>query len=290
MIQLIVSDLDGTLLNSKQRITERTIRAIKQLQRKGIHLLINTEMNYFDTKQLLESYDLQCDVACFGGSCIFDASGHQLHASYIPSERIPEMLRIFGSCRTFYEIHSTNGLCILGSKTGYENYLKNEVIPSIIEEFPSLDPESDDYIKRRIKHAHFYDNSRQLLDENPQIIKITTQSPDVDKLNNLTNTLHTQVPDFVVSSHSPYRLDITAVNAIKGAAVNFYASLYDISLKNTMIIGYSENDYSMLGLPYIESVAMGNSADIINDICLHHTADNDEDGAAIVFEQVLTQQ
>ena len=121
MIQLIVSDLDGTLLNSDQQITKRTIRAIKQLQRKGVRLLINTEMNYFDTQQILETYDLQCDIACFGGSCIFDSYGKQLHASYIPSERIPEMLRIFGSCRTFYEIPSANGLCILGSKTGYKN-------------------------------------------------------------------------------------------------------------------------------------------------------------------------
>ena len=290
MIQLIVSDLDGTLLNSDQQITKRTIRAIKQLQRKGVRLLINTEMNYFDTQQILETYDLQCDIACFGGSCIFDSYGKQLHASYMPSERIPEMLRIFGSCRTFYEIHSANGLCILGSKTGYKNYLKNEVIPSIKKEFPSLKIESDTYIQNRIIHAHFYDNSRLLLDENPQIIKISTQSPDVEKLNTLTNTLHTQVPDFAVSSHSPYRLDVTAVNALKGAAVNFYTSLYDISLRNTMIIGYSENDYSMLGLPYIESIAMGNSADIIKDICLHHTASNDDDGAAIVFEQVLSQQ
>ena len=85
MIQLIVSDLDGTLLNSDQQITKRTIRAIKQLQRKGVRLLINTEMNYFDTQQILETYDLQCDIACFGGSYIFDSYGKQLHASYIPS-------------------------------------------------------------------------------------------------------------------------------------------------------------------------------------------------------------
>ena len=64
-------------------------------------------------------------------------SGHQLHASYIPTKRIPEMLRIFGSCRTFYEIHSTRGLCVLGSKEGYANYLSSEVVPALREEFPS---------------------------------------------------------------------------------------------------------------------------------------------------------
>ena len=81
MIKLIVSDLDGTLLNSKQQISDRTLRAIKQIQRKGLRLLINTEQNYFDAKKLLDAYDISCDIACFGGSCIFDTSGHQLHAS-----------------------------------------------------------------------------------------------------------------------------------------------------------------------------------------------------------------
>ena len=72
-----------------------------------------------------------------------------------------------------------------------------------------------------LKNAHFYDNGQLLLSENPQIIKITTQSLDQQKLEQLTNSLHTQVPHFAVSHQSPYRLDITAVNALKGAAVQF---------------------------------------------------------------------
>ena len=270
MIKLIVSDLDGTLLNSKQQISDRTLRAIKQIQRKGLRLLINTEQNYFDAKKLLDAYDISCDIACFGGSCIFDTSGDQLHASYIPTKRIPEMLRIFGSCRTFYEIHSTRGLCVLGSKEGYANYLSSEVVPALREEFPSQTLDEESYICERLENAHFYDNGQLLLSENPQIIKITTH--------------------FAVSHQSPYRLDITAVNALKGAAVHFYTEKYQISLKDTMVIGDSENDYSMLGLPYIESIAMGNADDIIQEICLHHTADNDHDGVAIVLEQILSRQ
>ena len=57
-----------------------------------------------------------------------------------------------------------------------------------------------------------------------------------------------------------------------------------------MVIGDSKNDYSMLGLPYIESIAMGNADDIIQEICLHHTTDNDHDGVAIVLEQILSKQ
>ena len=163
------------------------------------------------------------------------------------------MLRIFGSCRTFYEIHSTRGLCVLGSKEGYANYLSSEVVPALREEFPSQTLDEESYICERLENAHFYDNGQLLLSENPQIIKITTQSLDQQKLEQLTNSLHTQVPHFAVSHQSPYRLDITAVNALKGAAVHFYTEKYQISLKDTMVIGDSENDYSMLGLPYIES-------------------------------------
>lgn len=49
MIKLIVSDLDGTLLNSKQQISDRTpVRSNKFKERTPS--LINTEQNYFDAK------------------------------------------------------------------------------------------------------------------------------------------------------------------------------------------------------------------------------------------------
>ena len=121
----------------------------------------------------------------------------------------------------FYEIHSTRGLCVLGSKEGYANYLSSEVVPALREEFPSQTLDEESYICERLENAHFYDNGQLLLSENPQIIKITTQSLDQQKLEQLTNSLHTQVPHFAVSHQSPYRLDITAVNALKGAAVHF---------------------------------------------------------------------
>ena len=43
------------------------------------------------------------------------------------------------------------------------------------------------YICERLENAHFYDNGQLLLSENPQIIKITTQSLDQQKLEQLTN-------------------------------------------------------------------------------------------------------
>ena len=175
----------------------------------------------------------------------------------------------------------------MGSKEGYANYLSSEVVPALREEFPSQILDEESYICERLENAHFYDNGQLLLSENPQIIKITTQSLDQQKLEQLTNSLHTQVPHFAVSHQSPYRLDITAVNALKGAAVHFYTEKYQISLKDTMVIGDSENDYSMLSIPGIHSVAMENACDMIRNICVYQTRANTRDGIAYIINCIL---
>ena len=75
MIQLIVSDLDGTLLNEKKQMTPRTADAIRQIQQRGIRFLLNTEREYFDAKTILDPMGIQCDMICSGGAYIVDQEG-----------------------------------------------------------------------------------------------------------------------------------------------------------------------------------------------------------------------
>ena len=41
MIRLFASDMDGTLLNDKGYISDRTINAVKKLQKHGIHFIVS---------------------------------------------------------------------------------------------------------------------------------------------------------------------------------------------------------------------------------------------------------
>lgn len=287
MIQFIVSDLDGTLLNEKRQLSNRTIAAIRCVQKNKIRLLINTELDYLEARNVLDNADIHCDIACFGGACIFRSNGEKYHAAYLPLKTVPEMLRLFGKHRTFYEIHSTKGLCVLGTKEGYTNYLEKEAAPLLTQEELSTLSVSE-WIQRRISQTQFYDTGKKLFEEHSEIIKISSRSKDSEKLSNLAQELQCQVPEFVVSNFDGCRIDVTAAEALKGAALKYYAESHQLSLKETLVIGDSENDYSMLALPYVESVAMGNADPVIQEICLHHTASNTEDGAALVLEQVLS--
>ena len=52
-----------------------------------------------------------------------------------------------------------------------------------------------------------------------------------------------------------------------------------------MVIGDSENDYSMLGLPYIESIAMGNAEEMAVEAADETTGSNTENGIAMALKK-----
>ena len=47
---IVVSDLDGTLLNSQHRISDYTVSTIRKLEKKGIKFVIATGRHYEDAK------------------------------------------------------------------------------------------------------------------------------------------------------------------------------------------------------------------------------------------------
>ena len=54
MIRLFASDMDGTLLNDEGYISDRTINAVKKLQKHGIHFIVNTGRDYRAAKGELD--------------------------------------------------------------------------------------------------------------------------------------------------------------------------------------------------------------------------------------------
>ncbi len=287
MIQLIVSDLDGTLLTENKQMTPRTADAIKQLQQKGIRFLLNTEREYFDAKSVLDRAGICCDMICSGGAFTIHQNGKSSHASFISHDTIMPMLSMFGKYHVFYEVYSTKGRCILGTIEAYESYLTGEYFPSLLEENKNFSMTQEDYY-RILADTRFYDTWELLLNDNPEILKVTARSNDTWKLEQLRNELRHTISELAVSEDSTYCIQVTAIEAQKGAALLKYMEDQNFSLKDTLIIGDGHEDYSMLGLPYIRSVAMGNAISEIKDICEYQTASNEDAGAAAVFEVVLS--
>lgn len=52
--KMIVSDLDGTLLNDEKKIDHKTVNILNELHKKGIEIVIATGRNYYMAKNLIE--------------------------------------------------------------------------------------------------------------------------------------------------------------------------------------------------------------------------------------------
>jgi len=55
MVKLIVTDLDGTLLNDEKHIPRENIEALKAAMDKGIHVSVATGRNFYSAKPYVEN-------------------------------------------------------------------------------------------------------------------------------------------------------------------------------------------------------------------------------------------
>ena len=76
MIKLIVSDLDGTLLNEKHRISDVSLTAIQAAREAGIDFMIATGRHQENVASLLKDTSLTPAMICINGAQCFDAQGH----------------------------------------------------------------------------------------------------------------------------------------------------------------------------------------------------------------------
>lgn len=109
MIRLFASDMDGTLLNDKGYISDRTINAVKKLQKHGIHFIVNTGRDYRAAKRELDAASLSCDMICYSGACTYDVHGNGFHIASLPKSIAKQILTVFERHGAFADIATEYG-------------------------------------------------------------------------------------------------------------------------------------------------------------------------------------
>ena len=71
-LKIVFSDVDGTLLDSRQEITPRTLRALKLLQKKEIPFVIISARSPSGIEPIVRKYGLRCSIVSYSGSVILN--------------------------------------------------------------------------------------------------------------------------------------------------------------------------------------------------------------------------
>ncbi|MGG4041079.1 Cof-type HAD-IIB family hydrolase [Bacillus smithii] len=284
MIKCIATDMDGTLLNSRQMISEGNRTAIKKAQEKGIEVVIATGRSYDEAQTVLAEAGLQCPIICVNGAEVRTKEGEIIHTNELSAKQSLDIYEILHHSDTYYEVFTNKGIYT-------DHYEKG--VQTLMNIFQTANPDMpEDQIYEMAKnryskgHIQIVENYEHVIESNDQLVyKFLVVSKNPSELMRVKEKLET-FPEISVSSSGSENLEVTHNKAQKGIALTWFTERMGISMQETMAIGDNLNDLSMFERVG-RSVAMGNGHPDIKKICSHETAVNDEDGVGKAILEVL---
>ena len=284
MIKLLALDLDGTLLNSSGKISEKNIEAIKKAEESGVLVTIATGRRFRDALPVGLQLELNAPLISHNGALLkYAQSLETVAVSIVAPEIVREILRVgreFGgdallSC-------DPHGKGIL-----FYDRVSAENIPlqKYIAWSKTLHGEDAE------EAVHHVENLEDIVDttETVHVSFSGTCAPMAD----LEKVLQNELKDSATILTTVYpRFDFTLIDilpfdASKGIGVEKLAAINNLTAENVMVIGDNFNDSEMLeyaGTP----VLMGNaSPELLENPKYHQTLSNDESGVAHAIEKFI---
>lgn len=260
-IKAISIDLDGTLLNSKSRVSNKNRDAIQNCMDENIKIIISSAKTAGYIRALMEDLSLRDPQICSGGAIIIDKGPKPLYELKI----CPSYARqIIEYARDFQE--GTTIACSNASLY-YENW-QNSL---------------EHILKSGEKLVYTEDLTAKEILENALMFSIT-----IEQNSHLEIFLKKKFNSRLqITRGGKFFLTILNEQASKANALKSILSMFNLASENVMAIGDSQND--METLQYAgTSIAMGNAIEELKKIADHIVKDHDHDGVAdAIYDYVL---
>lgn len=286
MIELIVSDMDGTLLNENMDIPQENIDAIMHTYNMGIPFAVCTGRNFTEAKVKLDQAGIRCPIIGLNGSILFDRNGQVEYEVDIEDATALDILDK-GYAAGYYMEAMT-------SKNVYSSS-RDQRIMGITELIHTMNPEmSLEEARTRATQSNevttieYRDDLRSLINEEGQaIIKITFVDVDPENtIKPLAEEIHQSHPDTHITSSFKYNIEINHADGTKGKAIEKYCQDHGYHIENVVAIGDNFNDASMLEMAGY-SFAMANAEPEVKDIAKYETTSNYNGGVAKAIHRAL---
>ncbi len=259
MKRIVFSDVDGTLLNSRQEITPLTERAIKALKEKGIPFAITSARSPSGIYPILNEYGFNCPIISYSGALILDENRKVLYHRGMKKSEAKSLLEYMEDCRMDLS------WCVYSLD---EWIVKDKSDPRIIHE--------ENEVKAQAMQGTV-DSAAN--DEINKILCICGPG----KIWEIESKLKEKFPQYSIVKSSDILLEIMESGITKETAVRTLCSLWDIPLSNAAAFGDNYNDVEMLEAVG-SGILMGNAPEELKKRIPMQTEDNEHDGiyAALV--------
>lgn len=262
-IELVLCDMDGTLLMPDHSISPRNLAAVKALQAIGVHFTLATGRPPRGMRDQVKQLGIELPTAAFNGGVLVSADGSYLQSHRLPYEAVRKTLEVLAH-------HSEVEVWVFADD---EWLLRDPHGPMVAQEQNSLG-----YAPRVVLDFEQYGQ---------RVDKIVATCRNVSLLAELEHQLQRAFNDQALASRSQaHYLDVTAPRANKGDALVTLADLLGVPLERTMVIGDGGNDPAMFHRAGL-SVAMGQASQEVRQQAMQVTSSNLEDGVAQAIERYV---
>ena len=253
MYNLLLLDLDDTLLNKDGSISEENIAAVKKATEAGKYVSIcsgrsNMSINKFNTQLGISGFTIG-----YNGGIIY--KGDEVHiCHYLDKQLVSDIIDYCRKCKVSIQIYQNEKLWIDKQTFFTKQYCKRQKLePVVVDDLK--EHISDKVNKVLILHIH------------SRLKKLEKNMADNIKNNCCTFFSHKNLYEF------------NPINVTKGTAVKELADLLNIPIEQVIAMGDHENDIPMLKAAGL-GVAVKNAIKPVLE-CADYVTENDNNHGAV---------
>ena len=259
-VRLVVTDMDGTLLNSNHEMSAEFFQLYKSFQAKGIHFAAASGRQHHSIEEKLNSIKKSISIISENG-----AYGRQGKEELFTIDlKLPILLNAIEAAKKTDDV----AIVLCGKKHAYFE-TRNISFANTILQYYSNYKVVDDF-------ATITDDT---------FFKVAIFHADCSETHILPNVAHLEKDLQVIVSGKNW-IDISHKDANKGMAVKKLQEILGVSKEETMAFGDYNNDLKMLAEAHF-SFAMENAHPNVKAVANFETLSNEERGVEFILRQVI---
>lgn len=259
-IKLVVTDMDGTLLNANHEVSPRFFEQFKKLQTQNIHFVAASGRQYHSIVDKLEPIKNQISIIAENGGML----QHDNTVKALLKLSDADVERCIKTIRSIENTH----IVLCGSQSAYIESDNSDFISRLKEYYTAVKTvedltkfKSDEFLKIAVFHFESSENCVY---------------PHVKHLEG----------DFKVTVSGQNWVDISHLESNKGYALRILLDKTGFRSDEILVFGDYNNDIDMMKLSKY-TVAMKNAHPNVKKIAKYETKSNNDEGVEEVIEDVL---
>jgi Cof subfamily protein (haloacid dehalogenase superfamily) len=261
-VELVLADVDGTLVTPEKELTERAVAAVRRLGDAGIKFAVTSGRPPRGMAMLVEPLRLELPIAAFNGGLYARPDMSVIEERSIDGDLVAPAIALLGEHRLDVWLYRGADWLVRDASAPHIRKEADTVRfePTVVESFDGI---------------------------TDGIAKIVGIGDDHARVAAAEAQARTRLGDRVSAARSqPYYLDVTHPDANKGAVVRWLSRKYEIPSSRIATLGDMPNDVLMFARSGL-SIAMGNADHEVQRAARRVTASNSEEGFALAIERFV---